>query len=42
MKAAIVWGIPKERRTKRLATAMWVRIVSVGLFLCPNKIGEMW
>ena len=31
-----MWGSPEERRTKRLARAMWVRIVSVGLCLCPN------
>ena len=37
-EAAFVWGIPVERRNKRLA--MWVRIMCVGLCLWPSKIGE--
>ena len=33
--------MPRVRRTRRLATAMWVRITYVDIFLWPRKIGEM-
>ena len=35
-----MWGTPAERRTKKLATAMWVTIICGGLCLWPSKTGE--